>query len=269
MNRKDSWVEEAWEIFLKEFWDKRPKGVDMIEYTDKDLMPFLDKYKKSGQGEIRIFHYGHGKTRAVKNRNVSKIPLSRTKWRLIKHAPKLEFKEPIDEVIFSPKNKLTDGMIVGIKHTMNHSTNPGETTLLAIANYSGIISDFYNLKDQGILFTGGRQSAGIHFVVENNEIDMTKALIEIDGGFEWPNTVVIVEMKSSFKQEDFDINQALIPMLKWEKLLKNKKVHSLVLLAQTNNLGIEYRAYDLEHNKQGLSNEMRITKSKKYIIEIK
>ena len=119
------------------------------------------------------------------------------------------------------------------------------------------------------MFTGGRQRAGIHLVVGTHEIDMTKAQIEIDGGFEWADNVVIAEMKSSFKQKDFNINQALIPMLKWKKLLKNKKVYSLVLLAETNSQGIEYWAYDLVHNNQSLSNEMNISKSKKYILEIK
>jgi hypothetical protein len=269
MANKDSWKEEAWEEFLKKFWDNRSEGNDVVEYSKDDLEPFLSKYKKSGQGEIRIFHYGSEKIKAVKKRNVAKLPLSRQRWKLILHTESVKFIEPEEEFIFQPKNELTDGMKVGIRDTMNQNTNPGETTLLAIANHSGVISDFYELGEPGILFTGGRQRAGIHLVVGTYDVDMTKAQIEIDGGFEWPNTVVIVEMKSSFNQEDFDINQALIPMLKWEKLLQHKKVHSLVLLAQTNNRGIEYWAYDLEHNKKGLSNEMNIVKSKKYILEIK
>lgn len=269
MTNRNSWREKAWDEFLIKFWDNRPKGVDTIEYTTEDLEPFLSKYNKSGQGEIRIFHYGSEKIESFKKRNITKIPISRKKWKLIKNISVIEFEEPKEKVIFLSKNKLTDGMIVGVKDTMNQSTNPGETTLLAIANYSGIIADFYNLDEKGVLFTGGRQRAGIHLVVGANEIDMTKAQIEIDGGFEWTDTVVIAEMKSSFKQKDFNINQALIPMLKWEKLLKNKKVYSLVLLAETNSQGIEYWAYDLVHDSYSLSNEMNISKSKKYILEIK
>lgn len=265
---KVSWREEAWESFLLKFWDKRNPGVDTIEYSREDLEPILAKYQKSGQGEIRIFHYGCEKVSAYKRRNISMIPLTRHKWKLILCEEVLKFEEPTDELIFSPKNKLTDGMIVGVKDTMNRKANPGETTLLAIANHSGIIADFYGLKNEGVLFTGGRQRAGIHLVVGSHEVDMTKAQIEIDGGFEWSSTVVIAEMKSSFKQDDFNINQALIPMLKWEALLPDKKVYSLVLLAETNSRGIEYRAYDLIHDKKGLGNKMEISKSKKYILEI-
>lgn len=156
-------------------------------------------------------------------------------------------------------------MIIGIKETFNEKTNPGETTLLAIANYIGVIADFYNLKENGILFTGGRQKAGINLIIDGNNTDIKKAQIEIDGGFEWANTVVIVEMKSTFKQHAFDINQALIPMLKWKKLLKNKKVNSLVLLAETTKAGIEYWAFDLLEDKEV---KMRVNKSKKYIINI-
>ena len=269
MATNNSWKEEAWETLLKKIWDSRPKGVDAVEYTKSDLDPILSKYTKSGQGEIRIFHSGSKKVEAVKKREVVKIPLSRSSWKIIKSPPNINFKEPEQGGKFVVINKLTEGMIAGIKETMTLSSNPGETTLLAIANHSGIIADFYDLKEKGVLFTGGRQKAGIHLVIGAKDIDMTRAQIEIDGGFEWPETVVIVEMKSSFTQNDFDINQALLPMLKWEKLLKNKKVYSLVMLAETNKNGIEYWAYDFVHDVSQSSIGMKIAKSKKYILEIK
>lgn len=269
MKKENSWKEEAWENLLSEIWDKRPKGVAIVEYNKSHLDPILSKYTKSGQGEIRIFHSSSKGMEALKKRGVIKIPLSRSSWKIIKSPPKIDFIEPKDGGIFKPINKPTEGMIMGIKETMITSSNPGETTLLSIANYIGIISDFYNLDKIGILFTGGRQKAGVHFLVGENDIDMTKAQIEIDGGFEWPDNIVIVEMKSSFNQKDFDINQALIPLLKWENILKNKKVNSLVMLAETNKTGIEYWAYDFVHDKSESNIGMKIAKSKKYIIEIK
>jgi len=261
-----SWKEEAWEEFLSKFWDNRDAGVEFVEYTKKDLENILGKYKKSGQGEIRIFHYGHENIEAVKKRGISKIPVSRTKWQIIRSAPTIKFNEPADKLIFNKKNLLTDGMLAGIKETFASKANPGETTLLAIANYMGIISDFYSLKEKGILFTGGRQKAGINLVINGNSVDMKKAQIEIDGGFEWANVVVIVEMKSSFKQKVFDINQALIPMLKWQKLLKHKQVKSLVLLAETKKDYIEYWAFDLVEDEK---TKMKVAKSKKYILDVK
>jgi hypothetical protein len=229
------------------------------------LEKILSKYTKSGQGEIRIFHSGHENLEAVKKRRVSKIPISRTKWRIVQASPVLNFREPKSDNKFKLKNELTDGMIAGIKETFNQKTNPGETTLLAIANHIGIISDFYNLKEKGILFTGGRQKAGINLIIDGNNIDIKKAQIEIDGGFEWNNTIVIVEMKSTFRQNAFDTNQTLIPMLKWKKLLKSKEVHSLVLLAETTMTGLEYWAFDLLKD---VKTKMKIGKSKKYIINV-
>lgn len=263
--KNNSWREEAWEEFLKKFWDNRKRGVDFVEYTKEDLEKILSKYNKSGQGEIRIFHYGNEQLYAVKKRGVTKIPITRTKWRLIKSSPPIIFDEPKDIEKKNVKSILTEGMIVGVKETFLTKANPGETTLLAIANHTGIISDFYNLKDRGVLFTGGRQRAGVNLVINGKEVNMEKAQIEIDGGFEWAHVVVIVEMKSSFNQQAFDINQALIPMLKWRKLLKNKKVNSLVLLAETKENGIEYWAYDLIEDEK---NKMTINKSKKYILKI-
>lgn len=141
-NKNDSWREEAWEEFLSKFWDKRNKGADFVEYDKKDLESILGKYTKSGQGEIRIFHYGHENLEAVKKRAVSKIPVSRTKWRIVKASPVVNFLEPKSGGEFELKNKLTEGMAAGIKETFNEKGNPGETTLLAIANHVGIIADF-------------------------------------------------------------------------------------------------------------------------------
>ncbi|MEI6378142.1 MAG: hypothetical protein WCO55_00645 [Candidatus Falkowbacteria bacterium] len=268
MSKKESWKEDAWEELLKSKWDTRPEGIDAVEYTKSDLDPILSRYTKSGQGEIRIFHSSSKKIEAVKKRGVVKIPMSRNSWKIIKSPPNIKFEEPVNNGKFEPLNKLTDGMLAGIKETMIIKSNPGETTLLAIANYTGVIADFYDLNEVGVLFTGGRQRAGIHLIVDSQNIDMSKAQIEIDGGFEWAKTIVIVEMKSSFNQTDFDINQALFPMLKWQGLLKNKKVHSLVLLAETNANGIEYWAFDFNYDDSKSNVGMKIAKSKKYILEI-
>lgn len=263
-----SWKDEAWENLLKKIWDKRKAGSTSIEYSKNDLEPILAKYTKSGQGEIRIFHSGSNSREALKRRGLVKIPLSRTKWKLVRRSQGVNFSKPSDGDIFKPHNPLTEGMIAGIVETMGYSSNPGETTLLAIANHAGIIADFYGLEEKGILFTGGRQKAGIHLVIDSNDIDMSKAQIEIDGGFEWSSTAVIAEVKSSFNQPDFDVNQALLPMLKWKKTLPNKKVYSMVLLAETNSQGIEYWVYDLQSD-SGSSVGMKITRSKRYLIDIK
>jgi len=269
MAADQSWQEEAWEKLLKKIWDNRAKDIDTAEYDKSHLDPILSKYTKSGQGEIRIFHSSSKNIEALKKRGVVKIPISRSNWAITKSPIPVSFKEPSLGGVFTPQNELTEGMLAGIRETMPSSSNPGETTLLAIANHAGIISDFYGLNNKGILFTGGRQKAGIHLIVGTKDIDMTKAQIEIDGGFEWPDSVVIVEMKSSFGQRNFDTNQALIPMLKWMKALKNKKVYSLVMLAETNKEGIEYWAYDLVHDDSRSSVGMKISKSRKYILHIR
>jgi hypothetical protein len=268
MSKNDSWREEAWEILLQKIWDERDPGTESVVYNKSDLDPILSKYTKSGQGEIRIFNSYSGKVRALRDRKLVKIPLTRSSWMLIKGPETvIEFKEPMggDFVVTNP---LTDGMKAGIASSMTRNTNPGETTLLAIANHIGIIADFYNLDSSGVLFTGGRQAGGTHLFIGKQDIDTSKAQIEIDGGFEWPYTAVIAEVKSSFKQEAFDINQALIPMLKWQQLLPHKKVYSMILLAETNSKGIEYWAYDFLVDTTKSVLEVRLTKSKKYQINL-
>jgi hypothetical protein len=268
MGKVNSWREDAWEDFLQKFWDNRPKGTSSVLYTTKDLESVLSKYTKSGQGEIRIFHYGNEKINAVKKRGVTKIPVTRSSWKIVEKIKSFEFEEPVEGGLFVPTVKLTEGMTIGITDTLGTKSNPGETTLLAIANHTGIISDFYNLSERGTLFTGGRQKAGVSLMINGDLVDMSKAQIEIDGGFEWSNFVVIAEMKSSFKQKNFDINQAMIPFLKWKRLFKNKQVKSLVLLAETNSLGIEYWAYDIQDLSDDVTLKAGIIKSKKYIIKI-
>lgn len=267
MAKNESWKEEAWELFLTQYWDFRKKDASFIFYKTEDLEKFLSKYSKSGRGEIRTFHYGHEKLNAVKKRNIAKIPLTRSSWMIVERSKKIEFSEPKVVCKFKSKNCLTDGMKAGIIDTLNTKTNPGETTLLAIANHLGIIADFYSMSECGVLFTGGRQRAGIHYSVNGEIVDMTKAQIEIDGGFEWTNLVVIVEVKSSFRQIDFDTNQIIIPLLKWRNLLKNKDVRAMVLLAETNTSGLEYWAYDFKYINDGAT-LIEVNKSKKYLIEI-
>ena len=269
MTKNDSWREEAWEILLNKVWDNKSLNIESVEYTKSDLDEILSKYTKSGQGEIRIFNYNSNKLNALTKRGIVKIPLTRSTWKIIKAPPIIDFKRPTEGGIFTGIDDLTEGMIAGIKETMTLTSNPGETTLLAIANHIGIIADFYGLKQKGTLFTGGRQKAGIHLFVGKKDIDMSKAQIEIDGGFEWPDSVVIVEMKSSLVQKDFDINQALLPMIKWKKLLKNKNVYSLVILSETNKNGLEYWVYDFVQDTSESPIGMKIAKSKRYLIEIK
>lgn len=262
---KDSWQEEAWEILLKRLWDTRGHK-KFVEYTKEDLDPILSKYTKSGQGEIRVFNYGSGNIEALKKRGVSKLPLTRSRWILFEAQQKIDFKEPIEGGRFIATKPLTEGMIAGIKETLNTKSSPGETTLLAIAKQSGLISDFYKLSEDGVLFTGGRQKAALKIHIGDQSIDMTSALIEIDAGFEWPDDVVIVEMKSRLTQSSFDTNQALIPLLKWKNILTDKNVYSLVLLAETNPKGIEYWAFDISLGKSDV--EGIVSKSKKYVIGV-
>lgn len=262
---RDSWKEEAWETLLSKIWDTRGKK-KIVEYTKDDLDPILSKYTKSGQGEIRIFNSSSSTLEALKKRGVSKLPVTRSRWVIFEAPPKIIFMEPEAGGPYKPLRPLTDGMTEGIKETLGVTSNPGETTMLAIAKQSGLISDFYGLPDDGVLFTGGRQKASVTIHLGDRNIDMTSAQIEIDGGFEWSDDVVIVEMKSRFKQPAFDTNQAIIPLLKWKSLLKNKNVHSLVLLAETHTADIEYWAYDISLGKSDM--EGRVSKSKKYKINI-
>lgn len=262
-----NWKEEAWENFLKKFWDNRADGVSIVGYTKEDVEKFLKKYTRSGQGEIRIFHYGHEKVGAVKKRRVSIIAQSRNSWALVLEPKRLVFKKPTQGGDFTPKTSLTEGMLQGVRETFNTSANPGETTLLAIANHIGLISDFYGLESRGVIFTGGRQRAGVHIVINGVDLDISQAQIEIDGGLEWDEAAVIVEMKSSFSQEAFSVKQAFVPLLKWQKLLSAKKVYSMVLLAETIPEGIEYWAYDLVPASND-SVDMNISKSKRYSIAI-
>jgi len=265
--KNESWVDEAWEGFLTDKWDKRPKNQEIVYYTSKDLYPYLEKYTQSGEGEIRIFHYGHEKRRPVLKRGIIKIPITRSKWALVKRPGSLSFSEPTETGKINSET-LTDGMKIILHNSIETRTNPGETSLLAIAKHVGVINDFYDLKDTMAMFTGGRQNAlGCELQINGLPIDLSKAQVEIDGGFEGPKTAVIVEMKSSLKQDNFDPNQCLIPWLKWKKLLTDKKVYSMVLLCEIKNRNVEYWAYNLDQENNNSPFEMKITKGKKYILK--
>lgn len=263
---KTDWKTEAWESFLQDKWDNRPKSTNVVFYTTLDLAPYLSKYAGSAVGEIRLFHSGHEKLQPVLKRGIIKLPITRSKWALTLRPSTLSFSEPSDEKILS-SNTLTDGMKLILTPGSQQGANPGETSLLAIAKQVGILNDFYEITDELIWFTGGRQNAnGVDFTLEGQLIDISKGQIEIDGAFEAPNEAVIVEMKSNLKQSNFDPNQCLIPWLKWQKLLGHKDVKSMVLLFSFKNGHPEYWAYDLAQKDSGSPFDMEVLNSKKYII---
>lgn len=264
---RKKWKEEAWEEFLSQYWDKRKKGAEFVEYGKDELSPILEKYTKSGQGEIRIFHSGHIRCEAVRKRGVMELPVSRNEWVLVKVPPNINFETPTDAVILFPKRELTTGMLAALT---NRKSTPGETTMLAVARHAGILEDFYGLENEGVMFTGGRQSAdGCHIIINDESLDLSKAQIEIDGGFEWAKKIVIVEVKSSLNQKNFEINQALMPLLKWRNLVPTKNVHSMVLLCSLRADEIAYHAYDLVPDTTTSAIGMRVVKSKKYILKFK
>lgn len=265
--KKNNWRLEAWEAFLVKMWDQRPKGKDVVEYSTKDLEPFLNRYAGSGVGEIRLLHYGHEKLAPIIKRGIIKLPISRKRWALVKRPSILSFSEPTETHVFEDPS-LTSGMRKIVESAMINKTAPGETSLLALAKHVGIINHFYDTKEELIWFTGGRQSASpASLKIGDLIIDLSKGLIEIDGGFENNKLCVIVEMKSSLKQMNFDPNQCMLPWLKWRNLITNKDVFSMVLLFGVVDGNLEYWAYDLRQDEKSPLSVV-ITRSRKYILKL-
>lgn len=123
-----------------------------------------------------------------------------------------------------------------------------EANAINVLQISGILEDFLELDHTEILYStfDGRMSSGTFDFTINTDrqilrtVEVDKAQIEIDGGFESENYVVILEAKNVL-HEDFHIRQLYYPYRLWESKV-NKPIR-LIFSIYTNKVFrlMEYR----------------------------
>ena len=132
--------------------------------------------------------------------------------------------------------------------TLNLLNITSESTAINAFSLSGILDDF--LKDGPYVETfNGRMGSGVFsFNIDDLHgdslvIDVNSAQIEIDGGFESPSAVAIIEAKN-IMHDDFNVRQLYYPYRRYLEII-SKPIH-LIFLQYTNHTYYlyEYRFAD-------------------------
>lgn len=155
--------------------------------------------------------------RILKKYNINILPDSRSSYVMS------------DFILYEPLPELTEhiqnmsSVTLPELETIDLENITSEANAINVLQISGILEDFLELDDNDILYGtfDGRMSSGIFdFNVNSHrnvfrKVEVNKAQIEIDGGFESENNVIILEAKNVL-HEDFHIRQLYYPYRLWE-----------------------------------------------------
>lgn len=185
---------------------------------------------------------------SLKNNKINVLPDSRSSYVLSDFLLYQELPKLVEHVKNMAKVELPDLKTIDVN---NISSKANAINVLQI---SGILEDFLELDSDDVLYGtfNGRMSSGkFDFKVDTRreiqlKVDVDKAQIEIDGGFESNHCVVILEAKNVL-HEDFHIRQLYYPYRLWES--KVDKPIRLIFSIYTNKIFrlMEYRFKEKEN----------------------
>ena len=144
-----------------------------------------------------------------------------------------------------------------------------EANAINVLQISGILEDFLELDIDDVLYGtfNGRMSSGkFDFKVDTKrkiplKVDVDRAQIEIDGGFESNHCVVILEAKNVL-HEDFHIRQLYYPYRLWES--KVDKPVRLIFSIYTNKI---FRLMEYRFKEKGNYSSIELVRTKNYSLE--
>ena len=171
---------------------------------------------------------------------------------------------------FSQDEYTTEIQKIPFPHFLE-SLNPeeitSEATAINCAFIAGIIQDFTGESDLYSTVSGRMSSSNFNFNIDVFEqenllqLSINKSQIEIDGGYEGNNSLILIEAKN-YISDDFIIRQLFYPYKLWIQKI-SKKVRP-VFLTYTNGIFHlrEYVFTDTEYY-----NSIKLIKQQKYVIE--
>lgn len=200
---------------------------------------------------------------SLKNNKINILPDSRSSYVLSDFLLYQELPKLVEHVKNMAKVELPDLKTIDIN---NISSKANAINVLQI---SGILEDFLELDSDDVLYGtfNGRMSSGkFDFKVDTRrkiqlKVDVDKAQIEIDGGFESNHCVVILEAKNVL-HEDFHIRQLYYPYRLWES--KVDKPIRLIFSIYTNKI---FRLMEYRFKEKGNYSSIELVRTKNYSLE--
>lgn len=191
-----------------------------------------------------------------KQNKIALLPISRGEYALGRFKMFHEFEALPNKILsFSYQSNL---------ETLDFDNITSEATAVNCAYISGILEHF--LGEPLVPTVSGRMGSKVfNFDIKSNaghaiNIDVSKAQIEIDAGFETATSFILIEAKN-FISEDFVIRQLYYPLRRWAGNLT--KTVKTVYLTYTNGT-FELREYGFENI--NCYNSIVLIKSERYSI---
>ena len=200
---------------------------------------------------------------SFKEHGINILPDSRSSYILSDFLLYQDIPQTVEHIKNMTKVELPDLKTIDV----NNITS--ESNAINVLQISGILEDFLELVEDDNLYAtfNGRMSSGeFDFLVDSiskiqRKVYVDRAQIEIDGGFESNNCVVILEAKNVL-HEDFHIRQLYYPYRLWES--KVDKTVRLIFSIYTNKIFrlMEYRFKEKENY-----SSIELVRTKNYSLE--
>ena len=201
--------------------------------------------------------------KSLKKNKINILPDSRSSYILSDFLLYEELPKVVEHVKNMAKVELPDLQTIDVDNITS------EANAINVLQISGILEDFLELDLDDVLYAtfNGRMSSGkFDFKVDTRrqiqlKVDVDRAQIEIDGGFESDHCVVVLEAKNVL-HEDFHIRQLYYPYRLWES--KVDKPVRLIFSIYTNKIFrlMEYRFKEKENY-----SSIELVRTKNYSLE--
>ena len=200
---------------------------------------------------------------SLKNNKINILPDSRSSYILSDFLLYQELPKVVEHVKNMAKVELPDLQTIDVDNITS------EANAINVLQISGILEDFLELDLDDVLYGtfNGRMSSGkFDFKVDTRsqvqlKVDVDRAQIEIDGGFESNHCVVILEAKNVL-HEDFHIRQLYYPYRLWENRV-DKPVR-LIFSIYTNKI---FRLMEYRFKEKGNYSSIELVRTKNYSLE--
>ncbi len=200
---------------------------------------------------------------SLKNNKINILPDSRSSYILSDFLLYEELPKMVEHVKNMATVELPDLQTIDVDNITS------EANAINVLQISGILEDFLELDVDDVLYGtfNGRMSSGkFEFKVDTRsqiqlKVDVDRAQIEIDGGFESNHCVVILEAKNVL-HEDFHIRQLYYPYRLWEN--KVDKPVRLIFSIYTNKI---FRLMEYRFKEKGNYSSIELVRTKNYSLE--
>ena len=201
--------------------------------------------------------------KSLKKNKINILPDSRSSYILSDFLLYEELPKVVEHVKNMAKVELPDLQTIDVDNITS------EANAINVLQISGILEDFLELDINDVLYGtfNGRMSSGkFDFTVDTRrqiqlKVDVDRAQIEIDGGFESNHCVVILEAKNVL-HEDFHIRQLYYPYRLWDS--KVDKPVRLIFSIYTNKI---FRLMEYRFKEKGNYSSIELVRTKNYSLE--